>query len=608
MVWNLFKFLRKKEETEPVKSGTPTKMIEEVKKGKEVKEETIILNTDTERSEMLWGKKVFHIKNQEPRTVSIGDDADVVVCNEILNPREKQAFKLTLLNEGKKSAYCYGCQQVIISGNSNAPKKTLQIKGKNHSYHVVIKEPDQLHRVDIQTKRLVKLEYQSSKPMGANDRLLFLKASFYENVTVLGAKKWDEQTWDTFTDAFRKNSKIFKKTEDKKCTIDLDELLKFYAKSSKEFPNITTDFVQGMRRCIKSAKENGYDLTFVAHQKLSKELQEQLLKPQQEEHKETAAKELQKQLLKAQPREHEETATEKAKRYGELMKKLKGQGYIRKDKGGNYHINPNIPQQERRRIEPDRLAQYMWLMAGGDSDRITWDEAGEGDKFAVSLVAKLEKNAQARNENFYRRFVNKCIAEKTGIQKNEDGSLTLVDPLVFGQAVKEEIGQSRREILAVAVLLFGDTKAVGRKVKNQKGKILTFREMRKLIAPLDQEIDGAKEGEETFSKTDQKETPEVSREGKNKHQRFIEKLKETSYITESKDGQGRKIIKLDPNFRIKKYSDEDIKGLAQELRIYAQRKKSRLVCLMPKEKNSLAKALFQALTPPVRLRPSQNDR
>ena len=397
-------------------------------------------------------------------------------------------------------------------------------------------------------------------------------------------QQWDDGIWKKFCKAFEQKSEIIQIKKDvKELVMNLDALLQFHNENSNNFPKIGTDFVSHLRRSVNNARRNGYAVIFVAKQKLAKELQKHLLPPQAEE--------------------QVETPDEKTKRYGNFVRGLMDKGYLNVDEQGIY-INPNIPPEESEDINADKLAKSIWKWAKESKLRITWGEVESPDNaFAVAFVECLEKVSSAKTQEVCHDFIEKCIAENKGLQRTEDGCVILTEPL----ALKEAYTKEEFRVVSIIAML----RQMG--IKDQTGKTLTFEEIRKLIAPLDQEkvsIDGAKEGEETIFKPDQKESF-LATSGKrqpNKYQKLLIRLKNSGYVTKSKDSKGREIITIDPNFMIKKYSAEDIKCLAQEMLAYAQKKKSRLVCLKPKEQNPLAKALISALTLSVRLGRPQNDR
>ena len=529
----------------------------------------ITLSDDIEHKETARGdQKVYHVTKPEhgPLLVPIGDDADVVVLNEIEDEKERQKLEVTLDNQGDKSAYTYGCQRVIISGTPGAPMKKLRITGKKHPYYVVIRKPNQLNALDIKTDQPVILEYKSPK-MGAYDKLLFLKASFYENVSVLGLSGWDDKTWKAFQDKFRKDPKIVTVNNEKKLTINLDALLKFYAEN-KEFPGIEKDFAVRMRKAVEAAKTNGYTVNFVAKQTLSRELQDQISK-------------------RPQPEGHQETRKEREKRYGEFVEKLKEEGYIEMT-ARDFRINPNIPADERDGIKPDTLANAIWAWAKEQGLTPTYDKVDKDDEFAASLVARLERNAQARTEDFYRAFVDNCITEGKGLRQNEDGSLTLTDPKVLGKAVETEVGPEVRMRTAVASMLCRDPAGKSRTVKDTQGNVLQLRDITKRIAPetVKPEVSAKKTTPATPT------APEVR--PVNGYRKLIKDLAEQGGIT----FQGNGTLILNPNFELKEvvkagFADKFI----TELNKYARENGCReITCLKPKPGKGLAKKLYDAFT------------
>ena len=399
--------------------------------------------------------------------------------------------------------------------------------------------------------------------------------------------QWNEETWEKFVRAFKQRPEIVQVNDEKKeMLINLDALCQFRTTHSTDFPDFSTEFIEKMAKLVHKAEEDDYTIAFVADQKLSQKLQEQLFK------------------------------AETTRKYRELVRDLMDKKYI-EQKEGEIHINPNIPPEKRKGIQVELLAWFIRKWAKKRNLRITWGEVESPDNaFAVTFVKLLNP----KTKEVCHDFIDKCIAENKGLQRTEDGRVILTEPQVLKEAYTKE-GFPKAGI-SCTLLQKG--------VKDTDGKTLTFKEIWVLIA-LDQEkteIDEEKREKQPLSQSEQPKSSLITSGKKqlNKYQKLLLRLRNKGHVTESKDSNGRGIITINPNFMIKKYpdeditittdpnftgkgySDEDIKALVHEIRAYARRKNCRLRCLKPKGNNPLAKALISALTLSVRLKRPQNDR
>lgn len=224
--------------------------------------------TATQLSDISMGELVSTLKEEtktlkkegSSHTFCIGDNRHIKLINkekklQLTIKNEPGAGKISLVDDVK------GDDEVVHNiaikrDHKNAPPRKLRAT-RAGTYNITLKHPGQLSSVEIGTKPRITLEYDTMEPMTPQDRMIFLMASLHDNVTIPHAKTWDDQTFDNFM-KFVLEKKGIKVQDNRDVDIDLECMVRCFACTGEEFPEIPSNFANGIVRELNSLRKKGY--------------------------------------------------------------------------------------------------------------------------------------------------------------------------------------------------------------------------------------------------------------------------------------------------------------------------------------------------------------
>jgi len=224
--------------------------------------------TATQLSDISMGELVSTL-TEETKTINetgtytffLGDSKHIKVVNKVKNllliiKNKSGAGKISLVDDVKDKDNVNVVHQITIERHhKNAPPRKLRAT-KAGTYDITLKHPGQLSSVEIGVKPRITLKYDAKDPMTPQDRMIFLMASLHDNVTIPQAKAWDDRTFDKFMNFVLKKGGI--KVQNKDVDIDLDFMVSCFAHTGKDFPEIPSNFANGIVKELNSLRKKGY--------------------------------------------------------------------------------------------------------------------------------------------------------------------------------------------------------------------------------------------------------------------------------------------------------------------------------------------------------------